>query len=77
MRNSAMSRAMRLVAVLLLVVVATGTSSSGRDLEQASLGFISLTASCVNCHRYLARARIAAARPLTPPPGRSTRRTPT
>jgi hypothetical protein len=36
-----------------------------RDLERASLGFISLSASCVNCHRYLARARIAAARPLT------------
>jgi hypothetical protein len=30
-----------------------------RDLERASLGFISLTTSCVNCHRYLARARVA------------------
>jgi hypothetical protein len=36
-----------------------------RDLERASLGYMSLTASCVNCHRYLARARIAAARPQT------------
>jgi len=34
-----------------------------RDLESASLGFISLTASCVSCHRYLARARIV----TTPP----------
>jgi hypothetical protein len=34
-----------------------------RDLESASLGLISLTASCVSCHRYLARARIATARP--------------
>jgi hypothetical protein len=34
-----------------------------RDLESASLGFIALTTSCVNCHRYLARARIATARP--------------
>jgi hypothetical protein len=30
-----------------------------RDLESASLGLISLTTSCVSCHRYLARARIA------------------
>ena len=29
-----------------------------RDLESASLGLVSLTTSCVNCHRYLARARI-------------------
>jgi hypothetical protein len=34
-------------------------AASARDLERASLGFVSLTASCVNCHRYLARARIA------------------
>jgi hypothetical protein len=30
-----------------------------RDLESASLGLVSLTTSCVSCHRYLARARIA------------------
>jgi hypothetical protein len=30
-----------------------------RDLEAASLGFVALTTSCVSCHRYLARARIA------------------
>lgn len=35
-------------------------ASKARDLERASLGFVSLTTSCVNCHRYLARARIAA-----------------
>jgi hypothetical protein len=34
-------------------------AANARDLERASLGFVSLTASCVNCHRYLARARIA------------------
>lgn len=34
-----------------------------RDLERASLGFISVTTSCVSCHRYLARARIATGRP--------------
>lgn len=34
-----------------------------RDLEGASLGFMSLTTSCVSCHRYLARARIATTRP--------------
>lgn len=34
-------------------------AAKSRDLESASLGFISLTTSCVSCHRYLARARIA------------------
>jgi hypothetical protein len=34
-----------------------------RDLEAASLGFISLSTSCVSCHRYISRARIATARP--------------
>ena len=34
-----------------------------RDLEAASLGFISLSTSCVACHRYIARARISAWRP--------------
>lgn len=34
-----------------------------RDLEAASLGFISLSTSCVSCHRYIARARIATVRP--------------
>jgi hypothetical protein len=34
-----------------------------RDLESASLGLISLTTSCVSCHRYLARARIVTTRP--------------
>jgi hypothetical protein len=34
-----------------------------RDLESASLGLISLTTSCVSCHRDLARARIVTARP--------------
>jgi hypothetical protein len=34
-----------------------------RDLEAASLSFISLTTSCVSCHRYIARARIATGRP--------------
>jgi hypothetical protein len=32
-----------------------------RDLEAASLGFISLSTSCVSCHRYMARARIVSA----------------
>jgi hypothetical protein len=33
-----------------------------RDLEAASLGFISLSTSCVSCHRYIARARIVSGR---------------
>ena len=36
-----------------------------RDLEGASLGFMSLTTSCVSCHRYLTRARIASTRPAS------------
>jgi len=34
-----------------------------RDLESASLGFISLSTSCVSCHRYLTRARVATPKP--------------
>jgi hypothetical protein len=30
-----------------------------RDLEAAPLAYVSLTMSCVQCHRYLARTRIA------------------
>ena len=30
-----------------------------RDLEQAPLAYVSMTLSCVQCHRYVARARIA------------------
>lgn len=35
-----------------------------RDLEAASLGFSTLTARCISCHRSLARARLASAPPL-------------
>ena len=38
-------------------------AAKSRDFERSSLGFISLTTSCVACHRYLARARLATARP--------------
>ena len=34
-------------------------AAARRDLEAASLGYVSLTTSCVSCHRYVARARIA------------------
>jgi hypothetical protein len=34
-----------------------------RDLESASLGLISLTTSCVSCHRYVARSRIVSTGP--------------
>jgi hypothetical protein len=40
------------------------TEAAGlRDLERASLGFVSLSTSCVSCHRYLTRARIVSERP--------------
>jgi mono/diheme cytochrome c family protein len=38
-------------------------AASQRDLEATSLGFASLTARCIACHRSLARGRIASARP--------------
>ena len=34
-------------------------AATRRDLEAAPLGYVSLTLSCVQCHRYVARARIA------------------
>lgn len=34
-------------------------SAKRHDLEGASLGYVSLTTSCVSCHRYVARARLA------------------
>ncbi len=30
-----------------------------RDLEAASKGFVALSTSCVTCHQYLARSRVA------------------
>lgn len=38
-------------------------AAKARDLEGASLGLISLTTSCVGCHRYVARARIVTTLP--------------
>jgi cytochrome c556 len=32
-----------------------------RDLDAAPLAYVSMTLSCVQCHRYVARARIARA----------------
>jgi len=32
-----------------------------RDLDAAPLAYVSMTLSCVQCHRYVARARIASA----------------
>ena len=34
-----------------------------RDLEAASKGFVALSTSCVTCHQYLARSRVAERRP--------------
>ena len=30
-----------------------------RDLDEASKGFVALSSSCVSCHQYLARTRVA------------------
>jgi len=35
-------------------------AATRRDLDAAPLAYTSLTLSCVQCHRYVARARIAA-----------------
>lgn len=37
-------------------------AARARDLEAASLGFISLSTSCVSCHRYIARSRVVGTR---------------
>ncbi len=33
-----------------------------KDLDEAPLAYVSLTLSCVQCHRYVARARLAGSR---------------
>lgn len=38
-------------------------AAKARDLDAASLGLISLTTSCVSCHRYVARSRIVTGLP--------------
>ena len=35
------------------------TAAEQRDLEQTSKAHVALTLQCVECHRYLVRARIA------------------
>ena len=39
-----------------------------RDLEAASLGFVSLSTSCVSCHRYMTRSRIVSERNVSEHP---------
>ena len=38
-------------------------AAAARDLEETPKAYIALTLSCVECHRYLARNRLAAQRP--------------
>jgi hypothetical protein len=45
-------------------------ASAKRDLEAASAAEVALTTSCVKCHQYVARKRIAG---LLQPPGSSAR----
>jgi hypothetical protein len=40
-------------------VQALHRAAAQRDLEQAPKAYIEVTLQCVDCHRYLARARIA------------------
>jgi hypothetical protein len=40
-------------------VQALHTAAAQRDLEQAPKAYVAVTLQCVECHRYLARARIA------------------
>ena len=40
-------------------VQALHTAAAGRDLEEAPKAYVNVTLQCVECHRYLARARIA------------------
>ncbi|MGE0591724.1 MAG: hypothetical protein AB7G23_01215 [Vicinamibacterales bacterium] len=36
-----------------------GEAARQKDLEAAALGYVALTTSCISCHRYVARARLA------------------
>jgi hypothetical protein len=40
-------------------VQALHTAAAQRDLEKAPNAYVAVTLQCVECHRYLARARIA------------------
>ena len=40
-------------------VQALHTAAAQRDLEKAPKAYINVTLQCVECHRYMARARIA------------------
>ena len=40
-------------------------SAKRRDLEAAPLAYVAMTMSCVQCHRYVARMRLADGRPDT------------
>ena len=49
----------RYSAAYLRAVEDLGEAARQHDLETAPVAFVSLTLSCVQCHRYVARARIA------------------
>jgi hypothetical protein len=40
-------------------IQALHTAAAQRDLEQAPKAYVAVTLQCVECHRYLARARMA------------------
>jgi hypothetical protein len=49
---------MRQSAAFLHAIESLIDAAERHDLEGASLGYVSLTTSCVSCHRYVARARM-------------------
>lgn len=43
----------------LKAVESLNNAAKQRDLDEASKGFVALSSSCVSCHQYLARTRVA------------------
>jgi len=46
-------------AAFVLAVQALRTAAAQRDLDKAPNAYVNVTLQCVECHRYLARQRIA------------------
>jgi hypothetical protein len=46
-------------AAFVQAVQALHTAAAQRDLEKSPKAYVTVTLQCVECHRYLARARIA------------------
>ncbi|HMD37380.1 MAG TPA: hypothetical protein VKH42_20540, partial [Vicinamibacterales bacterium] len=51
-------------AAFVRTIQALHRAAAQRDLEETPRAYVAVTLSCVECHRYLARERVALARPI-------------